>query len=105
MYNILENYSAFVGHVCKIVKVDNPTTPIIIKIIKPLAAAQSCWEYSTLYNIFPEGTCEQMFIKRMLESNGRELNVNNEAKNINRGHELYTAEYKDIYPASIEAKL
>lgn len=105
MYRVLENFSASVGHVCKVVKVDNPENVFIIKIIKPLAVAQSCWEYKTLYDLFPEGTCEQTFIKNMLESNGRELNVNNEISNINRGHEYYTATYRDIFSVDIDAKL
>lgn len=105
MYIILENFSASVGHVCKVIRADNPSYPFIIKIIKPLAVAQSCWEYKTLYNTFPEGTCEQAFIKRMLESNGKELNVNNEIKNVNRGHDLYTANYSEIYSVDIDAKL
>lgn len=55
---VLQNFSASVGHVCKVVRADNPTNVFIIKLIKPLAVVQSCWEYATLYDIYPEGTCE-----------------------------------------------
>ncbi|XWV26905.1 hypothetical protein QJ857_gp0145 [Tupanvirus soda lake] len=105
MYKVVRNFSASVGHVSKIVRVDQPDKPFMIKIIKPLAVAQSCWEYKTLYNVYPEGSCEQAFIKNMLESNGRELNVNNEINNINKGHEYYTATYNDVYGYDIDAKL
>lgn len=105
MYNILENFSASVGHVCKVVQANNPTSPFMIKIIKPIAVAQSCWEYKTLYDIFKEGTCEQIFIKKMLESNGRELNVNNEISNVNKGYQCYNANYKDIFGVELDAIL
>ncbi|XWV25566.1 putative protein kinase [Tupanvirus deep ocean] len=105
MYKVVRNFSASVGHVSKVIRVDQPDKPFMIKMIKPLAVAQSCWEYKTLYNIYPEGSCEQAFIKNMLESNGRELNVNNEINNINKGYEYYTATYNDIYGHNIDAKL
>ena len=84
MYRIIDNHSASVGHVSKVIKTNNPDKPFMIKMIKPLAIAQSCWEYKTLYNVFKEGTCEQTFIKNILESNGRELNVLNEIENIKK---------------------
>jgi len=105
MYQVLENFSASVGHVCKVCRVDSPLNVFIIKIIKPLAVAQSCWEYKTLYKVFPIGSCEQIFVKNMLESNGRELNVLNEISNIKLGFEHYTAEYDNIFGANIDAKL
>lgn len=105
MYKILQNYSASVGHVCKLVRVDNPTNIFIIKVIKPLAVAQSCWEYKILYDIFAEGTCEQSFIKNMLESNGREMNLDNEIKNIDEGYKNYTGDYQSIFGVDINAKL
>jgi hypothetical protein len=105
MYRILANFSASVGHVSKVVRSDRPTNEFMIKIIKPLAVAQSCWEYATLYDIYPDGTCEQAFIKNMLESNGRELNLNNEIENIKKGHEYYTATYDEVYGHNVDAKL
>ena len=104
-HKILANYSASVGHVCKVIRVDNPNSPFIIKIIKPLAVAQSCWEYKTLHKIFKDGSCEQAFILHMLESNGLELNVQNEMKNIDEGFRLYTASYNEIFDVEIDAKL
>ena len=105
MYKILQNFSASVGHVAKVVRVDDPGNIFIIKIIKPLAVAQSCWEYQTLCDVYPEGSCEQAFIKNMLDSNGREFNVNNEIENIRKGHEYYTATYREVYGVDIDAKL
>lgn len=105
MYKVLKHFSASVGHVCKVSRVDHPNDIIMIKIIKPLAIAQSCWEYKTLYNVFKKGSCEQQFIKNMLESNGRELNVENEKNNIKKGYEYYAATYKDVYGVDIDANL
>ena len=105
MYQVLENFSASVGHVSKVMKVNDPANPFMIKMIKPLAIAQSCWEYKTLYNVFEEGTCEQTFIKNILESNGSELNVSNEIININQGYKHYTEKYSNIFPANIDVML
>lgn len=105
MYRILESFSASVGHVSKVVRTDNPDKPFMIKMIKPLAIAQSCWEYSILHKIFKEGSCEQTFIKNIMESNGLELNVLNEIENIKKGHEYYNENYSNIFPVNIDAKL
>lgn len=105
MYDILENFSASVGHVSKVKKVNYPLGIFIIKMIKPLAVAQSCWEYKTLYNIYPEGSCEQDFIKNLLNSNARELDVQNEINNLNNGHEYYTDDYSNVFSVNLDAKL
>lgn len=52
MCKVLTNKSASVGHVCIMHKVNNPRDVFVVKIIKPVSIAQSCWEYKTLYNIF-----------------------------------------------------
>lgn len=104
-YKILAHYSASVGHVCKVIRYDDPTNPIIIKIIKPLAIVQSCWEYNTLHSIYPKNSCEGDFIIKMLESNGRELDVRNENKNIEEGCKKYYAKYNDINGGDIDAEL
>lgn len=105
MYKVLYNKSASVGHVSIVHRVDKPDDIFVMKIIKPLSVAQSCWEYKTLYNIYPAGSCESDFIKNMLESNGRELNVLNEKENVKKGHEYYTAKYKDVFGVDINAAL
>ncbi|QGR53730.1 protein kinase [Moumouvirus maliensis] len=105
IYNIIDNYSASVGHICKLQKLSNPDENIIIKIIKPLSVIQSCWEYKTLINIFPKYSCEHKFIKSLLESNGKEFNVFNEINNINRAHQHYTCSYKSIFNLDVEANL
>lgn len=105
MYNIITNVTASVGHVCIVNRTDRPDDVFIIKIIKPLSIVQSCWEYKTLYNLFPENTCESDFVRNMLESNGRELNVNGEISNLSKGHEYYTSDYRTIIGENINATL
>lgn len=105
MYEIKLNISASVGHVCLLQSVLNPKEIVVLKIIKPLSIAQSCWEYKTLSNIFPKGSCEANFVINMLESNGEELNVNNEKLNIEKGYDYYTCEYDDVYGYGLEHSL
>lgn len=103
-YEPTQNYSASVGHVVKCI--DNKDgTIVMIKIIKPLAITQSCWEYSALKNVYPEGSCEQKFINSMLESNAHEFNVKHEMNNLIQGHKLYTASYNDVFSHDIDAHL
>ena len=83
MLKVVLNRSASVGHVCIGYYVDNQAERFVIKIIKPLSIAQSCWEYKTLYDLYPVGSCESEFIQNMLKSNGEEMNVNNEIANLN----------------------
>lgn len=105
LYKILANYSASVGHVCKVLKVTEPEKILIIKIIKPLAIAESCLEYSIMANLFPRGSCESEFLLNMLNSNGRELNVDNERKNLEEGHKAYTTDYKTVFKVPVTAYL
>ena len=105
MYEIMQHFSASVGHVCKVRRADDPANIFIIKIIKPVSIAQSCWEYKTLHDLFPEQPCEQAFIKNMLKSNGRELNVQNEIENLKKGHEYYTETYNNVFSVDINARL
>jgi len=104
LYKITNNYSASVGHVCIAYKVDNPEDVIVVKIIKPISIAQSCWEYKTLINI-DMSQCEKDFVKGLLESNGREMNVMNEIKNINDGYKYYTDNYKNVFGVDLDAKI
>jgi hypothetical protein len=105
LYNIKKHISASVGHVCIVNRADKPDDVFVIKIIKPIAIVQSCWEYKTLSNEFKQGTCEYDFIKNMLESNGRELNVLNEMNNVNKGYKLYNEYYSKVFGTSINASL
>lgn len=100
-YSVLRNISASVGHVCIVQDVMDPANVFVIKIIKPIAIAQSCWEFKALYDIFPIGSCEQEYIKRILESNGSELNVKNEIENLDNGYKYYTANY-DIIKSGLD---
>lgn len=105
LYKIVDNKSASVGHVCIVYRVDNPSQLLVIKIIKPISIVQSCWEYKTLYNIFEGDRCSTEFIRNMLESNGRELNVVNEKINLDDGHKYYTDTYKSVLGYDVHAKL
>jgi hypothetical protein len=104
-YTVVKQFSASVGHVCLVQHNKNPSKPFIVKIIKPLSIAQSCWEYKTLSNVFLENSCEDKFVRNMLESNGSEFNVYNEIQNIKKGIDYYTCDYNEIYGLNVDAKL
>lgn len=105
MLKITYNKSASVGHVCIGYDVRRPDDKFVIKIIKPLAVAQSCWEYSILKDLFPKGSCEDSFIKNTLRSNGAEMNVANEITNLERGNANYTTDYNTEFGIDIDASL
>lgn len=100
----MQTFSASVGHVAITYRVDNPEEKVVIKIIKPISIAQSCWEYKTLMNVKLQ-PCEKNFVKGLLESNGSEMNVINEAKNIRDGHKYYTDNYQNVFGQSVEANI
>jgi hypothetical protein len=105
MINVYAHKSASVGHVCLAYSGRNPQDEFVIKIIKPISIAQSCWEYSILRHVFDEGSCESNFVVNMLKSNGREMNVTNEIANIHEGHALYTGTYRDLFSVEHDAVL
>lgn len=104
MIKITTNYSASVGHICFAHNVKDKKT-FVIKIVKPLSIVQSCWEYSILYKIYPKDSCERNFIINTLKSNGLEMNVQNEIKNINECYNLYTTTYQTEFSLDSSAKL
>ncbi|AFX92287.1 putative protein kinase-like protein [Megavirus courdo11] len=105
MHNIISHHSASVAHVCQMYHLSDPNNIFVIKIIKPLSIVQSCWEYKIINNIFDKSCCEYDFIKKMLESNGREFNVQNEINNMEKAFKYYTCTYSSIFGHNIEAKL
>lgn len=107
MYKVIARISASVGDVSIVERVDDIDHPLIIKVIKPLSIAQSCWEYATLGNIFDpiKEKCECDFVKGMLESNGEEFDVINENKNITDAYGYYTTNYNEIYGYNLDADL
>ena len=105
MLKITYNKSASVGHVCIGYDVRKPADKFVIKIVKPLAIAQSCWEFNVLNDLFPKDSCEDKFIKNTLRSNGAEMNVANEIENLNKGNKYYTTNYKTEFGLDIPAKL
>jgi septum formation topological specificity factor MinE len=105
MIKIVYNKSASVGHVCVCYNVKNPNEKFVVKIIKPLAIAQSCWEYSVLKDVFPQNSCESNFVKNTLKSNANEMNVNNEIENLYKGYDAYNTDYKQMFGLDIDAKL
>lgn len=105
MIRITYNKSASVGHVCIGYDVRKPEEKFVIKIIKPLAIAQSCWEYSVLSDLFPKGSCEDCFVKNTLRANGAEMNVANEIENLKKSNEHYTTDYRSEFGIDIDATL
>lgn len=105
MFKIVFNKSASVGHVCIGYDVRSPNDKFVIKIVKPLAISQSCWEYYILRDLFPKDSCEDKFIKNTLKSNGAEMNVEHEINNLNRGFENYTSDYNNEFGINIKANL
>ncbi|CAI2358595.1 Hypothetical protein MVR_LOCUS302 [uncultured virus] len=95
-YTVIANVSASVGHVC-IMEHNTTKSKIVVKMIKPVSIIQSCWEYNTLKDIYPVGSCERDFLLSMAESNGQEIKVANEIANLKMGHKLYTATYRKIF--------
>lgn len=105
MFEVIYNKSASVGHICIGHDVRTPEKYIVIKIIKPLAIAQSCWEYYVLNDLFERGSCEDDFIKNTLKANGKEMNVSNEIANLDRSYSNYTTNYMKEFGIDIDAKL
>jgi hypothetical protein len=105
MYQILGDNSASVGHVFFVKRADSAFR-FVIKLAKPLAVAQSCWEYYLLNGLFKEGTCEQEFVNSMLSATGKELYAPNEIANIKLAKKSYSMAYSDLFKASgIDVKL
>jgi len=104
LYEIIRQNSASVGHVCFVKNViDNQI--YVIKIIKPVSIAQSCWEYKTLTSIEFENICEREYIKNVLESNGNEMNTQNEIENLIEGHKYYTDNYKNVFGVDLKYEI
>ena len=96
MYTIDYDKSASVGHVFIVHRADT-LDKFVVKLAKPISIVQSCWEYSILNDLFPQGSCEQQFVHNMLMSVGTELYSPNEVKNVRKGHELYTMNYSSLF--------
>ena len=105
-YKIIRHISASVGHVCV---VEQNGIKYVVKFIKPLSIIQSCWEYKVLINAFSESDlqneCNRRFVKNMLESNGKEMNVGGEIQNLIDGNQYYSCNYSDILGKQINMKL
>lgn len=97
--------SASMGHVCMAQSNLDPNDKFIIKIIKPVSLAQTCWEYKTLKDVFPTGTCERDYVVNVIESNGKEMNLLHEIENINKANALYKASYSELFGTTINAHL
>lgn len=105
MFKITYKKSASVGHVCIGYDVRRPNERFVIKIVKPLAIAQSCCEFDVLHNTFEKGSCEDAFIKNTLRANGKEMNVVNEIENLDKSNKHYTTNYNSEFGIDIDAKL
>lgn len=104
-YEITRNISASVGHVC-FVKNKETNETFVIKIIKPLSILQACAEHDILSNMFDKikNKCEYDYVNGILESNGIEMNVLHETKNINICSKLYNLNYTFLN-ANVNVKL
>lgn len=96
MYKISGMASASVGQVFFVYRVDS-ISRLVIKIAKPLSIAQSCFEYSALIDVFPQGSCKHEFVKNMLQATGKELYTPNEIKNINDASKMYSMNYSVLF--------
>jgi hypothetical protein len=104
-YRMIRRISASVGHVCII---EQNNIKYVVKFIKPISIIQSCWEYKTLINAFPnneQNECNINFIKNMLISNGNEMNVNGEIDNLNNGFKYYKCSYNNVFGKNINMNL
>jgi hypothetical protein len=95
-WEIEGSFSASVGHVC-ILNNKSTLKKSVIKIIKPISIAQGCWELKTLPPVFADKPCSFNYTRNILISNLREMNVNGEINNINKGHKLYSATYEKLF--------
>ena len=95
-YKLLYDASASVGHVFFLQHAIT-MEKIVVKVAKPLSIIQSCYEYSKLNDFFEKGTLEQQFVHNMLYSTGKELQTQNEIKNINYGNKIYKMNYNELY--------
>lgn len=105
MYEITNKFSASVGHVVIVNHVTDRAKSFVLKLIKPMSMVQSCGEYNLLYNIYEEGTCERSFVQSIIKSNGREMDVRGEIRNIDMGLRNYTGSYYEIFGHNIDAKI
>lgn len=105
MYTKVIDISASVGHV-RMLKDIRTNQKVILKIIKPISIAQSCWEYSSLSTVYEDKeSCEHVFLTNILKSNGVEMNVQNEIDNIKTGKKIYTCTYNEVFGADINVTL
>jgi len=96
LYQVINEASASVGHVF-FVQHSITLEKFVVKVVKPMSIIQSCYEYSKLKTFFDTNTLEQRFVHNMLFSTGKELQSKVEIEHINRGHKLYTMNYKELY--------
>lgn len=102
--DIIGQFSASVGHVCK-VQHRQTGEQCIIKFIKPVAVSQSCAEYSRLCQVYEEGTCEREFVLNMLQSNGYEMDLQHERTHVAQARERYWASYEEVFGLPSRATL
>jgi len=103
-YKLITNFSASVGHVCLLYDT-HTNTKIIIKIVKPLSIAQTCWEEFIFKDLFNSGSCNDKFIKNMISAIQEEMNVENEIKNLELANTHYDSDYQTEFNFKSNAKL
>lgn len=103
--DVKKTFSASVGHVVVARYKNKPDDRFVIKMIKPTSLLQSCHEFQTMFDLFPACGCEREFISKMLLSNGLEMNLIMERRNLDRAAKLYPATYKEIFGFDCGARL
>ena len=104
MFETLKDFSASVGHV-RISRNVTTGQKMVVKLIKPLSFIQGCWEYSSLHDLFPQGTDERKYITNMLRSNGDEMDLREETTNMESAKRKYRCTYKEIFGINVTAIL
>jgi len=103
-YKLLNNFSASVGHVCLLYDTHTETN-IIIKIVKPLSIAQTCWESYIFKDLFKKDSCDDKFIKNMISAIQEEMNVEGEIKNLELANKYYDSNYNNEFNINLNATL
>lgn len=102
-YKIISHKCATIGHICFTIRIDKPSKVFVLKIIKPLSVAISCWEHQTLKNKNLEHKFN--FIKNILQKNSVEMLAKNEINNILNGFKFYNCDYSEIFDYKLNCKL
>ncbi len=92
-FKIINTASASVG---QIVFIKHNSKKIVIKILKPITIAQSCWEFNLLHDFVSKNKNILNYINNIYNSLDGEYNTLNEKTNMNEMHKHYKCTYNDF---------